>query len=254
MAGFGTEHRFRHGNRFAQELHRPGFKHDPGTRELTPDTLDNRRDAGRGTVVITLEHPDAVGERPDDGNRRGCLPQRQNAVVLQQYDALARHLQGPLAMCRAVHGRGRHGTGRIRSIKHTQLKAHRQRAAQCPINVGLGNESLFESLTVLGIVLLVSAEFDRAFVVHADLEGCAGRGRLAVDIVMAAVNVVHGIAVRNHEPLETPAVAQHCPQQKGACASGNTVDRVVDAHHGGHVRVDDGSAEGGKISISQIMR
>ena len=73
-------------------------------------------------------------------------------------------------------------------------------------------------------------------------------------LLVALVHVHDGAAVGDDEAFEAPRVAQMFLQQHLVGAGRQLVDGVVGAHHGLHVALGDGGAEGGQIGLFEIAR
>src|SRR5271155_331832 len=66
--------------------------------------------------------------------------------------------------------------------------------------------------------------------------------------------VIDGAAVGGDEALESPVAAEDCLEKHLVRAGGVFVDGVVGAHDGVGLSVDNGGAEGRKISVPKIVR
>ena len=85
-----------------------------------------------------------------------------------------------------------------------------------------------------------------------DGQGCAFggcSGYLVIDM-----EIPDGPAVTDYMPLESPFSAQGILQQRFAAAGRFSVDTVVGAHDGFHIRFLYGGFKGGQIGFSHILR
>ena len=99
----------------------------------------------------------------------------------------------------------------------------------------------------------LGAEEEGAVVVGAAED--RGRGRLGrgLDVMVARLDVAHGVAVAGDEAREAPLPAQRLVEQELAGAAGNAVHRVVDAHHRLHLALDHRFAEGGQVGVFDVV-
>ena len=82
------------------------------------DTVEDGDGVIRRTVVVTPHHRCVVGIRTDDGDLLHILLQRQDiALVLQEHDTLAGHVEGYLCRCLRTHG----GVGDLRPLYERRI-------------------------------------------------------------------------------------------------------------------------------------
>ena len=144
----------------------------------------------------------------------------------------------------------------VERVEEAQLEARAQHALQGHVDLRLGQQSLLRRVDVplvVGGASLVEQAAGRAVAVQAglDREG-PGLGR-GLRVLVAGLDVAHGVAVAGDEPLELPLLAQRAVEQGLAGAPGHAVDGVVHAHHRLHLALDDRRAEGGEVGVLDVV-
>jgi hypothetical protein len=236
-----------------------GLEDDAGLRELLLDAGERRRRSRGPAVVVAEQHAAVVGERPHHGDPGRRLRERQHPVVLQQHDRLARELPRKLP----VRGAVELAVGQLRRlhalerIEQPDLEADAQHALERRVDFDLAEQPLLHRVDValeVGCVALVEESARGAVAVEAglDREGAGFGGGLRV--LVARLDIAHGVAVARHEPLELPVPAQRAVEQGLAGAARHAVDCVVDAHHRLHAALDDRGAERGQVGVLEVVR
>ena len=121
------------------------------------DAAEQRPADGRRAIVVAHQDAVVVGVRADDGNGAEFLaPQRQQAVVLEQDDAVPGGVEGQLAVALALDGVvGQLGGGvGLRGVEQPQLELQLQLAEDRLIQFGGVQQAATQRLARARAVLL----------------------------------------------------------------------------------------------------
>src|SRR6185437_11345216 len=143
----------------------------------------------------------------------------------------------------------------VRRIEHAELHACRKEADEGGVDGAFRKIALLHSVDERLVVGIVFGVGDRAvtLVVHA-AEKRDGRGlRLRGPVMMAREDVAHGIAVGNYISLEAPLAAKLILEQIFTCAGRLSLDRVISAHDGTGLTLNDGRAESRLIGVELVV-
>ena len=200
---------------------------------------------GRRTVVVAEQHRHGRGVGADDDDVvQLFLPQRQQAVVLEQHQRFARGAEGQRAVFgRVVLGRRNPVEGHtILRIEKSEAEHRAQQRAEPVVELGLGDEAALDRLDEGG-------GLGAAPDVHARPQG-QGVDLGEIAALVGAAEIVDRAAVGGDVAVETPFRQQRVEQRthRGRRA----VDRVVGRHHGLDVPFAHERLEGRQISLIQV--
>ena len=205
----------------------------------------------RRSLVVAQDRDQQVGCGANDGNVRLAL-EGQHACVLQQNKALlgglARH--DPILIEEAVGRPQFVELVQAHRVEQAELKARRIESFSGLCNQGLRHQSLAD-----GIGQRIETRCpDAARQVRACLKREHRRVHHVQGFLVAVVHVVDGTAIRNHEALELPCLAQVLLQKHFAGAGRPAVDGVVGTHHALHMTLDHAGSEGWQVGLFKITR
>ena len=182
------------------------------------------------------------------GTRGGGQGERQHAVVLQQDDALAGHVEGQLLVLLGGDGRSRNPgppDQRVR-VEVAQLEAGDEQAAQRAVEVGLADVAATDGSRQ---VLVLRATLH----VRSCQHGLGRRlGTVACHVVPFRQEVADGAAVAGDKSLESPFVAQDLLFVARLCAAGLTVNALVGTHHLRHLALLHQRLEGWQVGLPEV--
>jgi hypothetical protein len=181
--------------------------------------------------------------------------QRQQAVVLQQHERLARRFQVQVAVGRGVVVLGRDPGKRLGLVEQAEADACFQQAQHGAVDVGLGQQALLDRAHRGGGGRRGAvAEFAHHVRARPDRSRHGALRRVDVAVRAFRVDVGDGAAVGHDVPLEFPRIAQQILQERAVGARGHAVHGVVGAHEGQHMPFGHGGVEGGQVGFRQVAR
>jgi hypothetical protein len=131
-----------------------------------------------------------------------------------------------------------------------------QHPLQGDVDLGLAQQPLLRRVDVALVVAratLPEQRAGRAVVVEAGLDREGARFGRGLRVLVAGLDVRDGVAIARDEPRELPLLPQRAVEQELAGTAGHSVDRVVDAHHGFHLALDDRRAKRREVGALEVV-
>jgi len=215
---------------------------------------NGRRAAGGG--IIAAQHAGRIRQRSGQRDLRAGL-ERQDAVILEQHDALFRRAQRQRLVIGRADGarRGRVGPAG-RQARQVAIAVSRGKEPD-EGGIDVGHADMAPRQRFLVSIAQVGAPAQRrvvAFAVDPVAQGDCDAGGGVGRIFVMLVNIDHRVAVGHDIAPEAPGAAQIILKQHIAAAGRLPVDAVVRAHDRPGLALDNGGPEGGQICILQIVR
>ena len=227
---------------------RAGGEGDDGVGEVCFYAVEEGGVGGRSAVVIAEKDVEGIGGGADDGDRFDVGFERESVVIVfEKDDGFVRGLERELTIFGGVDvGEGEFGPGHVGGrIEHAEAEACFEEAADGAIDVAGCQEAVHK-----GVV--EGAEFGATGEVGARFDGESGSLRKSDNEIVGLVEIADGPTVGNDVAFEAPLVSKQI-EEKMIGAGGFAVDGVVRAHDGVGAALDDGSAEGRRVGVVEIV-
>ena len=174
--------------------------------------------------------------------------QRQDAVVLQEHDTLAGHIEGQLLVFLRGHSRSRNLRPRhlVILVEVAHFHTSDEQATKRTVEVGLLDITTAHSLWQVTIL--------RATLHIGTSQNSLSRCLLAVlgGVVPTGQEVANSTTVTSDQPLETPFITQDLLFVACLTATRLTINALIGTHHLGHLALLHQCLEGWQVGLPKV--